>query len=210
MNYEEITEARYDELLNVMPVIYISKVDDKVVGKGFAIAEAYEYNAKGVVLTICFRKDNQLFAAKANLRYQGRYVGDNYSDLEYSTGSVAFTITRQVAEKDSSSDDAVVPIDAYREITEERYEDLYEVLPVIFVRNVDNEPVERGFAVCEACDYNEQGVVLTVCFQRNGKFYMCEANLREESGYITDYMNRAYKRNLAADTKHCKPYRSGT
>lgn len=204
MNYEEITEGRYDELLNVMPVIYVSKVDDKVVGKGFAIAEANDYNTKGVVLTICFRTDSRYFMAKANLLYKGRFIGDNYSELEYSTGSLAYTIPEPVTRDDTNPDMAGTPVDRYREITEERYEDLYEVLPIVFVQIVDNEPVERGFAVCEACDYNQRGVVLTVCFQRNGKYYMCEANLRDQNGYITDYMNRAYHRNLIADTVHRK------
>lgn len=89
----------------------------------------------------------------------------------------------------------------YRRITRQRYNDWRTVLPVCYVESVDDQPVQKGIAVCEAQEYNARGVELTVCFRKNGRYYETIANLSNNSGFVRDYAGRAGTKGYRADTR---------
>lgn len=71
----------------------------------------------------------------------------------------------------------------YKAITEERYYEMLEVLPPIYVRSVDGIEVDRGFSVAEATRHANDGrSAFTTCFMKDGLYYECEAVLSTDEG----------------------------
>lgn len=60
-NYKQITEQRWEYMLEVLPPIYVTHLDGKPIKKGICCSEAYTHNSKGVVLTICFLGDDGVY-----------------------------------------------------------------------------------------------------------------------------------------------------
>jgi len=90
----------------------------------------------------------------------------------------------------------------YKEIDMTRYSDQLAVLPGLMIDTVDGEPVDSGFAVCEAHAYNPRGVELPVCFQMNARCYETIANLTNENGIVRDYVGKAGTGGYHADTQY--------
>lgn len=86
------------------------------------------------------------------------------------------------------------------EITRDRYDELESVLPCIWLIAVNEEPVQHGFAVCEAYTHNTKGVVLIVCYKRDDKYYKSLGNiLTDNNEYIQyDYYQHEFAKNYSA------------
>lgn len=57
-------------------------------------------------------------------------------------------------------------------ITEERYDDMHEVLPPVYFSHIDGNRVQRGMCCSEAYNHTDQGyVVLTCCYRLDGVYY---------------------------------------
>ncbi len=95
----------------------------------------------------------------------------------------------------------------YKNITEERYEDLYGIAPILYISTIDGQRVQKGFAVCEALDHNPKGAVLAVCFKKDGQFYQAAANISNDTGFITDYLGNAGTRGNTAETVFHKAWK---
>lgn len=88
-----------------------------------------------------------------------------------------------------------------KQITEDRWEYMLEVLPPLYVTHLDGLPIRQGIACSEAYDHNSKGVVLTVCYQgQDGNFYETHANVFTKAGApIWDTYNHCYS-SVKAET----------
>jgi len=81
-----------------------------------------------------------------------------------------------------------------KEITEDRWEYMLEVLPPLYVSHLDGKPIKSGICCSEAYTHNDKGVVLTICYKgEDGKFYEGFANVFTKDGKaIWDTYNHCY------------------
>lgn len=70
-----------------------------------------------------------------------------------------------------------------KEITEERYYELLEAVPPIYVSELDGEKIKSGFAVGEANRHANDGrPAYTVCLMEDNKYFEVEAVLSYPDG----------------------------
>ena len=86
-----------------------------------------------------------------------------------------------------------------KQITEERWEYMLEVLPPLYVTMLDGVPIRKGICCSEAYDHNDKGVVLTICYLGNdGHFYEGLVNVTTQDGKaIWDTYNHCYCKVVA-------------
>lgn len=87
-DHKEINEERYDNMLNVMPPVYITHIDGNPVKEGFGVGEAYSEFNNTVVLTTCYKKEGKYYECfcvmyKHNYKpiietYSAEWTRDNY------------------------------------------------------------------------------------------------------------------------------------
>lgn len=88
----------------------------------------------------------------------------------------------------------------HKEITEERYYYILEVLPPLYISHIDGEPIHDGIACSEAYTHSNS-VVLTVCYKKNGKYYETLAELfSSDNKPIWDTYNYMYSHSNIAKT----------
>lgn len=87
--HTEITESRYDDMLEILPPIFITHLDGNRI-KGFCVSEAYTHlNNGGVVLTTCYKLDGKYYTCLCAVfknsdnpirdTYNAEYTRDNYA-----------------------------------------------------------------------------------------------------------------------------------
>lgn len=62
-------------------------------------------------------------------------------------------------------------MNTHKEITEQRYYDILEVLPPIYIGYIDGEPIHDGIACSEPYCIGVLSNVFTVCYKKEGKYY---------------------------------------
>jgi len=81
----EVTEDRYFEMLEVLPPMYIGKVNGQKVESGFAVTECQFHSKDGAVFSIYWKEGEKFFHAWAILTDSGKPV--NFPELhEYKKG----------------------------------------------------------------------------------------------------------------------------
>jgi hypothetical protein len=84
-------------------------------------------------------------------------------------------------------------------ITEERYDYMLEVLPPLYVSQLDGKRIKKGICCSEAYSHNDKGVVLTICFKgEDGNYYEGLANVFTKDGkQIWETYNHCYTTVIA-------------
>lgn len=90
----------------------------------------------------------------------------------------------------------------HTEIKEERFDDMLEILPPIYISHIDGNKVKFGFCVSEPYTHlNNGAVVLTTCYKLHGKYYTClSVVLKNNDKYIKDTYADEYTRDNYAVT----------
>lgn len=79
---KEITQDRWQSILEAMPPIYISEVDGKNVSKGIAMSEPYSHTSKAVVLIVCYQQDGKFYEVLAEIyRPDGHAVWETFNHI---------------------------------------------------------------------------------------------------------------------------------
>jgi hypothetical protein len=91
----------------------------------------------------------------------------------------------------------------HKEITADRYDDLLDCMPPVYIIMLDGVKIQKGFAMGEPYTHAIGTVVSTVCYEKDGKYYMTEACLFKGNGAkITDINSQYYTRENIAITYH--------
>lgn len=84
---KEVTKDKYFEMLEVLPPIYISKIEADTgtveILKGFAVSEPYTENSKGLVFSVFFYNINhKYYEVFCNVKTpSGAYVLESYDAM---------------------------------------------------------------------------------------------------------------------------------
>ena len=86
-----------------------------------------------------------------------------------------------------------------KQISQDRWEYMLEVLPPLYVKELDGKPIENGICCSEAYTHNDKGVVLTICYKADdGNYYEGFANVfTKERKPIWDTYNHCYTTVIA-------------
>ncbi|RYE02382.1 MAG: hypothetical protein EOP50_00130 [Sphingobacteriales bacterium] len=77
---EEVTEARFYEMLEVLPPIYLNTIDgQRTKGLAFAVSEAYSHCPAGVVLRLFWKHDGKFLSCFGAIQHKnGQPVFETY------------------------------------------------------------------------------------------------------------------------------------
>lgn len=74
------------------------------------------------------------------------------------------------------------------EITEEQYQECLDVLPPIYIRLLNGEKIQSGFAIMEPLNHHSDGTIISqVCFRKDDKYLTTDARIYKADGSIIDY-----------------------
>lgn len=91
---KEVTQERYDDMLEVLPPMYLSEIDGKKVKNGFAVSEALSQNDDGPTFVGYWEEDGKFFSSEVSvIKPNGKNVGWNYYAHAFTKGNTAKTIT---------------------------------------------------------------------------------------------------------------------
>lgn len=93
---KEINKKNYDDMLEVMPPIYIKTVDGIKVNGGFAVSEPYSSFGNLPTFGIYFKYENKYYTAIATLaKADGKTIGfPQYNNCEYTKDNVATSVKK--------------------------------------------------------------------------------------------------------------------
>lgn len=131
-------------------------------------------------------------------RLNNGFSSETYkSDIIVLNGNFKSDVFMWVDSENNPSYQRYADYQKHTEITEDRYDDMLEVLPPIYITHVDGNKVKSGFCVSEPYTHlNNGGVVLTTCYKLDGKYYMCLcAAFKYNDNAIKDTYNAEYTRD---------------
>jgi len=85
---KEVTAEQYEDMLCVLPPIYIATIDGNKVTGGFAVSEACSSANNRPTFTTLFEDDGKYYQCESYMEN----VGFNYYDKEWTKGNVAHTV----------------------------------------------------------------------------------------------------------------------
>jgi hypothetical protein len=138
--------------------------------------------------------------AERQAHLQAGFFADNYtSDLIVLSGY----FPTQIFEFVNGKWELYNTLQEHKEITEDQYDEMLNCMPPVYIIMLDGVKLERGFAVGEPYTMAIGTMVCTVCYEKNGKYYMTKACLFKGNGAkITDINSQYYTRENIAITYH--------
>jgi hypothetical protein len=87
------------------------------------------------------------------------------------------------------------------EVDGEKYYEMYEVLPPVYIKELDGLPIKNCFACSEAYTHSDKTVVLSVYYKKDGKYYETLAEVFKcDAAPILDTGNAQWSRDNIAIT----------